>query len=313
MKTPTTDQITAAVYGHLVADAIGVPYEFTAPDPALTVELRGSGSHHQPPGTWSDDGALMLALLDSLATTGWDPDDQARRILAWHDDGAYTPDGDGLFDIGNATASAIRRLKRGDPATGAGGPPDSAEQGNGSLMRILPIALIDPPEDDAELVERAHLASRVTHGALPCQVACALYVLIVRELLGAPGAAPESLLAAAVDRVRAAYGHHPDHAMELEMLLVHRSRLKKPGGGWVLDSFWSAWEAFAASASYRETIERCIRLGHDTDTTAAIAGGLAGIRWGLDEGAGGIPAEWLQALRGRELVEGILDRLGARL
>ena len=94
------------------------------------------------------------------------------------------------------------------------------------------------------------------------------------------------------------------------MLLVHRSRVKKPGGGWVLDSFWSAWEAFAASASYRETIERCIRLGHDTDTTAAIAGGLAGIRWGLNESAGGIPAEWLEALRGRKLVEEILARIG---
>jgi ADP-ribosyl-[dinitrogen reductase] hydrolase len=110
--------------------------------------------------------------------------------------------------------------------------------------------------------------------------------------------------------LRAADADHPDHAMELEMLLVHRSRVKKPGGGWVLDSFWSAWEAFAASASYRETIERCIRLGHDTDTTAAIAGGLAGIRWGLNESAGGIPAEWLEALRGRKLVEEILARIG---
>ena len=89
---------------------------------------------------------------------------------------------------------------------------------------------------------------------------------------------------------------------------MHRTQLKKPGGGWVLDSFWSAWGAFAASASYRETIERCIRLGRDTDTTAAIAGGLAGIRWGVDESSGGIPAEWLEALRGRNIVEMLLTR-----
>jgi ADP-ribosylglycohydrolase len=70
----------------------------------------------------------------------------------------------------------------------------------------------------------------------------------------------------------------------------------------VLDSFWSAWKAFASASSYRETIEPCIRYGHDTDTTAAIAGGLAGLRWGVD----GIPAEWLDALRGRDMVERIL-------
>ncbi|MEO6578126.1 MAG: ADP-ribosylglycohydrolase family protein, partial [Candidatus Limnocylindria bacterium] len=76
--------------------------------------------------------------------------------------------------------------------------------------------------------------------------------------------------------------------------------------GWVLDSFWSAWEAFADGTSYRDVITRAVRYGHDTDTTAAIAGGLAGLRWGLDDAAGGIPAEWLDALRGRELVETLI-------
>jgi ADP-ribosyl-[dinitrogen reductase] hydrolase len=82
--------------------------------------------------------------------------------------------------------------------------------------------------------------------------------------------------------------------------------MRKPGGGWVLDSFWSAWEAFAAGISYRDTIVRALSYGNDTDTTAAIAGGLAGIRWGFDETSGGIPAEWLDALRGKDIVEDIL-------
>jgi ADP-ribosylglycohydrolase len=77
-----TDPVRAAVYGHLVGDAIGVPYEFSAPDPYRVIVLRGYGSHNQPPGTWSDDGALMLALLDSLANAGFDPEDQAKRALA---------------------------------------------------------------------------------------------------------------------------------------------------------------------------------------------------------------------------------------
>lgn len=303
-------EISAAVYGHLVGDTIGVPYEFSQPDRMRVVEVRGYGSHHQPAGTWSDDGALMLALLDSLATVGFDPADQARRFLAWTDTGAYTPDGDGTFDIGGATREALSRLRHGVPATDAGGS-DERDQGNGSLMRILPIALVDVPADDAALVERAHLASRVTHAHANCQVACALYVLAARELVVAAAgshADPEAALKNAVRRLRDVYRKRAEFASVLEGLLAHRQRLRKPGGGWVLDSFWSAWEALAVSASYRETIERAIRLGHDTDTTAAIAGGLAGIRWGLDEAAGGIPRSWLGALRGRELVEEILGR-----
>jgi ADP-ribosylglycohydrolase len=105
----------------LVGDAIGVPYEFSAPDPDRVVGLRGHGTHNQPPGTWSDDGALMLALLDSLTTVGFDPEDQDRRFLAWADSGAYTPDGDGAFDIGGATAAALSRLRAVIPAIVAGG------------------------------------------------------------------------------------------------------------------------------------------------------------------------------------------------
>src|SRR5687768_18581243 len=98
-----TDVVRAAVYGHLVGDAIGVPYEFG--HHIETVELRGHGTHNQPPGTWSDDGALMLALLDSLLTAGFDPEDQPRRALAWADEGRYAGGGV-VFDIGHTTSAA---------------------------------------------------------------------------------------------------------------------------------------------------------------------------------------------------------------
>ncbi|HUF06866.1 MAG TPA: ADP-ribosylglycohydrolase family protein [Candidatus Binatia bacterium] len=298
-------RLAGAVWGHLVGDAIGVPYEFN--HHIETVELRGHGSHNQPPGTWSDDGALMLALLDSLVSVGFDPEDQGRRALAWAYAGAYTPDGDGRFDIGGATHAALERLRRGTPAIDAGGTGER-DQGNGSLMRILPIALVDVPADDATLVERAHLASRVTHGHPNCQVACALYVLIAPELLRG-STQPETSLTTSVERLRVVYADDPAFGSVLEALLAHRSSVRKPGGGWVLDSFWSAWEAFAASTSYRDAIERAVTYGHDTDTTAAIAGGLAGLRWGLDERTDGIPRQWLTALRGRAIVEELLGRL----
>lgn len=145
-------RLAGGVWGHLVGDATGVPYEFRAPEQITSVVFGApSGIWHQPPGTWSDDGALMLSLLDSLLDTGrvrqFDPWDQGRRALAWQRDGAYTPDGDGLFDIGNATKSALRNLGRGVSAIDAG-PAGERDCGNGSLMRILPIALVGRDVDD---------------------------------------------------------------------------------------------------------------------------------------------------------------------
>jgi ADP-ribosylglycohydrolase len=175
-------------------------------------------------------------------------------------------------------------------------------------MRILPIALVDVPKDDVQLVRRAHHASRVTHGHANCDVACALHLLVARTLIEHPGGDPEPALALGTDRLHAVYERDRAFASVLAALLAHRSNIRKPGGGWVFDSFWSAWEAFATGSSHRDTIERAVGYGNDTDTTAAIAGGLAGIRWGLDESSGGIPAQWLAALRGRELVEVILGR-----
>jgi ADP-ribosylglycohydrolase len=182
------------------------------------------------------------------------------------------------------------------------------DQGKGSLMRILPIGLVDDAPGDATLVEHAHLASRVTHGHPRCQVACALYVLVDRELL-ADESDPDAALGNGVERLRAVYAGQSAFASVLEELLAHRSNVRKWGGGWVFDSFWSAWEAFAQSASYRETIERAVGYGHDTDTTAVIAGGLAGIRWAFADHERRIPSKWLSALRGQDIVEGMLRRL----
>ena len=120
----------------------------------------------------------------------------------------------------------------------------------------------------------------------------------------------DDILGQALTRLHEVYSaDQPDFLPVLDELVAHRSAMRRPGGGWVLDSFWSAWSIFATAASYRQTIERAVRLGHDTDTTAAIAGGLAGLRWGSDERGGGIPADWLKALRGKDIVEPLIARL----
>jgi ADP-ribosylglycohydrolase len=299
-------RLAGAVWGHLIGDALGVPYEFLPAAEITAVELRGGGAHGQPAGTWSDDGALMLASADSFIEQDvFDPDDQGRRFLQWADAGAYTPDGDGKFDIGGATSRALANLRHGVPAIEAGrtGPNDA---GNGSLMRILPIALFSDMQPDEVLVQRAHLASRVTHADARCQVACALYVLLARRLLGG-ASAPEPILAESAATLQAMYRQRPawvddTHAPVLEQLLARRASVTY-GSGFVLDTFWGAWEAFAAASGYAEAVETAIRYGNDTDTTAAVAGGLAGIHWGVE----GIPREWLEGLRGQDIVVRVLE------
>ncbi len=247
----------------------------------------------------------MLALLDSLTSVGFDVDDQGRRALDWADRGAYTPDGDGKFDIGNATADALARIRDGEPAQTAGGAGER-DLGNGSLMRILPIALVGSDMTDDALAARAHRASAVTHRHTVAQVACALYVVVSRRLLD--GATDRGVaLADARTTLRQLFWQ-----LDPPEMLLHEAALDRleawtdrSGRGFVVDSFWSAWDAFAGADSYAETIVRAVHYGHDTDTTACIAGGLAGLYWGID----GIPREWRERMRGATIVEPMLDRL----
>jgi ADP-ribosylglycohydrolase/protein-tyrosine phosphatase len=298
-------RLAGAIWGHLVGDAMGVPYEFRRPDDIGeidAIEFGARGSHGQPPGTWSDDGALMLALLDSLLEAGFDPEDQGRRALAWDDDHAYTPDSDGRFDIGNATFAALKALRAGSPAIEAG-PSGDRDCGNGSLMRILPLALVERDLPAPRLVERAHLASRVTHGHPRCQVACALYCLVVVGLLR--GVGPGASLVEARAGAREIYAADPSLAAHLAALDEIEAWPGRRGGGYVIDSFWSAWDAFAGATDYADTIRRAIAYGNDTDTTAAIAGGLAGAHWGWAS----IPLPWRRGMRGRDIVTPLVDRL----
>jgi len=302
------ERLTGAVYGHLVGDALGVPYESEPAARIGEVTWRGHGTYDQPPGTWSDDGALMLALLDSLLTVGFDTADQASRALDWRERGAYAPGGE-VFDIGGATSAALARLRAGTPPEQAGA---TDALGNGSLMRILPVPLVLRDVDDADLVALATRASRVTHGSAEAQIACALYALIARRLLGGEEDRVEVLAGAqrALRSVLAEVGLPGSRECEppwaaVSALDAFEGWPDRRGGGRVVDSFWSAWEAFAAAPDYPTTVISAVRYGNDTDTTAAIAGGLAGIYWGID----GIPSSWHRGLRDRHITQALADRL----
>jgi ADP-ribosyl-[dinitrogen reductase] hydrolase len=293
-----TDRLAGGVWGHLVGDAMGVPYEGRPSNEVGIVRFGAQGTHSQPPGTWSDDGGLMLALLDSLLKAGFDTTDQAHRALAWLVGPAYKPGP--VFSIGGTTEDALVRIADGVHAESAGGA-DESNNGNGSLMRILPLALVGFDLEPATLLDRSLRSSSVTHRHPRSQVTCALYTLVAAELIRGERDRAVALTRALANLESVVTG---DAALELQLIRTYEGR---SGGFYVVDTFWSAWDAFVAGRTYGETVIRAIAYGNDTDTTAAVAGGLAGIYWGV----GGIPTEWLDAMRGRAIVEEVVARLCA--
>src|SRR5207247_8835905 len=157
-----------------VGDALGVPYEFEPAGEIGVVTWGHKGTHSQPVGTWGDDGGVLLALLDSLLSAGFDPADQAQRALRWLDGPDYKPGV--VFDVGHTTKAALDRLKSGTPPEQAGGR-DEHDNGNGSLMRILPIALVGHGLEPERLIAHACRSPKPPHAHPPCQAQYALYSL----------------------------------------------------------------------------------------------------------------------------------------
>lgn len=297
MKVDLSDRLSGAVWGHLVGDAMGVPYEFGPAIPAAAVRWGERAAYRpQPPGTWSDDGGLMLALLDSLLEAGFDCDDQAQRALAWWRGPEYKPGP--LFDIGLITRESLERIRTGTPPEQAGATGEH-ENGNGSLMRILPIALAGSEATDAGLVDQAIRASSLTHRHPRSTMTCAVYVLAARELLRGRDNRSEAL-----DHAFTAVASCVGGAETAELALL-KGYAPRTGSGYVVDCFWSAWDAFSNADSFEGTVRNAISYGNDTDTTAAVAGGLAGIYWGVS----GIPPDWLAGMQGAEIVDRILKKL----
>ena len=300
------ERVAGGLLGLLIGDAMGVPYEFHAPvdlPPHDEIEYApppGFVRSHPgvPPGTWSDDGAQALCLLASLLDCEkFDPDDFSHRLMNWYENGYLAVDGI-VFDIGVTTSRAICNL-RAEIAPLQAGLADVHDNGNGSLMRVLPLALWHRGSD-SDLVRDAQLQSKITHGHIRSQVCCALYCLWARRIL----ANVCNPWADAVRTLRALYISTPAALEELEWSIRPDDPPEGKGSGYVVDCLRSARMACQAM-NYPDVVRFAIRLGHDTDTTACVAGGIAGIQVGIE----GIPLQWRIDLRGRELYEPLVDRL----
>jgi ADP-ribosylglycohydrolase len=305
MSLTRKDRIAGGLLGMLVGDALGVPYEFNPPEelpPSEAIEMepppRFFRSHAVPSGTWSDDGAQGLCLLASLLEQGrFDLDDFGRRLLRWYGEGYMAVDGR-VFDVGIQTAQSLRRLREGTPASRSGASGEH-QNGNGSLMRVLPLALWHRGAD-ADLVADAHAQSLVTHGHLRSQVCCALYCLWARQTLEVAGDPRRESVAA----LRDVYGADSPARRELDEVVRPDDPPAGRGSGYVLDCLHSA-RLCQGAGDYESVVKAAVLLGDDTDTTACVAGGIAGIRGGVE----GIPPRWRAALRAAELYRPLLDGL----
>lgn len=291
------DRMLSGLIGHIVGDALGVPYEFM-PREQMTAEpatgMTGWGSHDQPPGTWSDDTSMLLCVLENCHRGG-STQDLGQLFLAWYDDGYHTPHGD-VFDIGVTTRFALERLRSTQGLDDASAPRIGSD-GNGSLMRCLPYAFFQ----DLQLgCARMSEEGTITHPSKRCQDCCTFYVRMARAL--AEGESKTAALQTAAEQLKKTWTTTGDVDTEDIRRRLFK-RLFAPGfpeltssdirsGGYVIETLEASIWCFLQGSDYASSVLMAVNLGGDTDTVAALTGGLSGIYYGRED----IPAAWRDSI-----------------
>ncbi len=304
-SSPSHDRARGALVGLAVGDAVGTTLEFQSPGSFRPIDdLVGGGPFGLEPGEWTDDTSMALCLAESLLDRdGHDPSDQLRRYVRWWKEGLFSVKGH-CFDIGTTTRIQLARFLR----TGQPHDPtiDDDQAANGSLMRLSPVAIRFGVADGQGLdtvIGMAAASSRTTHPADrpvdACKVLGAMTAALIR------GQAPDEVLS---ERF---WNHGPLHPA-VEGVVRGSWKKKSPpairGTGYCIDALEAALWAVAGADDYSSAVLRAANLGDDADTTAAIAGQLAGARFG----ASAIPAAWINRLAMRTRIESLADGLFTR-
>lgn len=278
------------IMGLVVGDALGVPVEFKKRDAFHITDMIGYGTYNQPPGTWSDDSSMTLATIDAIGSYG---NIDLFRIMEnfgkWFFDGEYTPYGE-VFDVGNTTRKAIINCFINDYEIGYCGLKDNNSNGNGSLMRILPLAFIPCSMKDINTI------SGLTHNHDIAKRACRLYLIVVEQILKS-GKVPRwiytdtDIWTGDFSRVR-------------EIWKLNREEIRS--SGYVVDTLEAALWCLYHSNNYQDCVLTAVNLGEDTDTVAAVAGGLAGLVYGVG-GERGIPEVWISQIARKDWIKGLCD------
>jgi ADP-ribosyl-[dinitrogen reductase] hydrolase len=296
--------------GLAVGDALGAAVEFKpAGEFAPVTGYRGGGPHSLSAGEWTDDTSMALALADSIATAGWDLNDQARRYVEWWRTGKYSVNGR-CFDIGITTRTALSRFAVSQNAFDSGDRSESAS-GNGSIMRLAPVPIrfadLYPSQID-ELSRLAGDSSLPTHASDPCVSACRYLATVLAALIH--GDERDEVLSADWPPLARLSAVKPLHPLIQEVALGSFRRRQPPeikGSGWVVKSLEASLWAFHDANTFEEAVLRAVNLGDDADTTGAICGQLAGAYWGESN----IPESLRSGLARMDMLEcaltGLLD------
>ncbi len=299
-----TNKVIDALLGVAVGDAIGVPFEFKSREEMQQHPAKGMtgyGTYNQPEGTWSDDSSLTFCLAESLVQ-GYDVKDISERFIRWEGEAYWSARGE-VFDIGITTSRAISRLhqiiKEGEleelkkqKLYG-----DEYDNGNGSLMRIIPLLFYIKGKAIKEQFDIIWEVSALTHRHIRAAMSCLIYLKLAEKLLEG-----KDKLAAYQDTRKeiATFWEtidfdkqertHFEKVIQNDVRDTSLEDLKT--GGYVIEVLESSIWFFLMKDNYKDTIISIINLGHDTDTSAAIAGGLAGIYYGQKN----MPEHWITSL-----------------
>lgn len=271
-------------------------------------DMVGFGTYNQPPGTFSDDSSLTFCLAEAL-TSPLDMKELGNNFIKWSEEGFWSARGD-VFDIGIATEEAIGKLIDGVPPHLSGGN-DEYSNGNGSLMRIAPLLFYLADKQIEERFEITQQVSSITHRHIRSVIACFYYLEFAKQLL--EGQDKFEAYQVTKDVVKSYLGSigapvneisHFDRLLNQDIFIEAKDSIKSTG--YVIHTLEASIWCLLTTDSYETAILQAVNLGDDTDTTAAVTGGLAGLLYGFE----GIPENWVKQLAKKDEIEDLAVRLG---
>ncbi|MFC9999188.1 ADP-ribosylglycohydrolase family protein [Nocardia sp. NPDC127526] len=282
LSAEQADRAAGVLLGTAAGDALGAGYEFTHPKPEVEIFMKGGGSFKWEPGEWTDDTSMAIAVARGAAAAGnlHEPsglDAVAAEFVAWWDSQPK--------DVGFQTSQVLQwRSGTGREMQIHAHELGGLKAGNGSLMRTAPVALLYLG-DIEHCAKAAALISSLTHYDPQAMQACTLWSIAIRH----------AVLHGTFDGVREALSW-VDGGFWGPLLDTAENGAPAdfPKNGWVVHALQTAWWAITHSDSLPGALELAVRAGGDTDTTAAIAGGLLGARWGVSA----VPQDWRAILHG---------------
>lgn len=301
-------KIFDSLIGHIIGDAMGTPVEYymrnKLQEKKVTEMLGNIGQHNEPVGSWSDDTAMELALIDSIINKKViDYDDIMNNFLLWIEKGKYTPTGH-AFGVGRGCLKAIYNYKKGIPPLECGNA-EKHHESNGALMRILPVALHSYAKKLSinEIEKLSNEVSALTHRQEVVQLASFMYVMYIIDLLD--GVDKEQ---AYINMKERKYNYSRESIDMYSRLLSNDiSQLKIDdinSSGYIIDTLEASFWCLLKNNTYEDTIIEAVNLGQDTDTIAAVAGSMAGIIYGINN----IPSRWIYKLQKKDYIFDMFNR-----